>query len=232
MSTKSFADLPVREFLSTLASDTPTPGGGTGAAMVGAMGAALVRMLAVLTIGKPRYAQHDALMRAIADGAQDAMSRLIELADEDARSYDAVSSAYKLPKDTPEQQAAKKVAIQAALKGAIESPLRVMEQCLETISLAKSAVLNGNRNAVSDGAAGAEFAKSAMTVAAYNVRINLVAIDDEKYGKDMRTRLDEMLYMGGAVANEIDSNVQDMWKPKPPPGGLPMSPGVGRPKTT
>ena len=232
MSTKSFADLSVREFLSTLASDTPTPGGGTGAAMVGAMGAALVRMLAVLTIGKPKYAQHDALMKAVADGAQDAMDRLIELADEDAKSYDAVSSAYKLPKDSPEQQAAKKVAIQAALKGAIEAPLRVMEQCLETISLAKGAVLNGNRNAVSDGAAGAEFAKSAMVVAAYNVRINLVAIEDEKYSKDMRTRLDEMLYMGGAVANEIDSKVQDMWKPKPPPGGLPMFPGVGRPKTT
>ncbi len=232
MSPKSFADLSVREFLATLASDTPTPGGGTGAAMVGAMGAALVRMLAVLTIGKPKYAQHDALMKAIADGANDAMNRLIALADEDARSYDAVSAAYKMPKDTPEQQAAKKVAIQAALKGAIEAPLRVMEQCLETISLAKSAVPNGNRNAVSDGAAGAEFAKSAMAVAAYNVRINLVAIDDEKYAKDLRTRLDEMLYMGGAVANEIDSKVQEMWKPKTPPVGLPTFPGVGKPKTT
>lgn len=232
MSPKSFADLSVREFLATLASDTPTPGGGTGAAMVGAMGAALVRMLAVLTIGKPKYAQHDALMKAIADGANDAMNRLIALADEDARSYDAVSAAYKMPKDTPEQQAAKKVAIQAALRGAIEAPLRVMEQCLETISLAKSAVPNGNRNAVSDGAAGAEFAKSAMAVAAYNVRINLVAIDDEKYAKDLRTRLDEMLYMGGAVANEIDSKVQEMWKPKTPPVGLPTFPGVGKPKTT
>ena len=230
MSKTSFGDLPVREFLATLASDAPTPGGGTGAAMVGAMGAALVRMLAVLTLGKPKYAQHDALMRAIADGAEEARVRLVELADEDARSYDAVSAAYKLPKETPEQQVAKKAAIERALKGAIEAPLQVMEQCLEVIGLAKNAVPNGNRNAVSDGAAGSEFARSAMVVAAYNVRINLVGIEDAAYAKAMRTRLDEMLYMGGAVASEIDSKVQDLWKPKPPPGGLPMFPGVGTPK--
>jgi formiminotetrahydrofolate cyclodeaminase len=210
----SFGDLPVRDFLAALASDAPTPGGGTGAAMVGAMGASLVRMLAVLTIGKPKYAQHDALMRAVADGAQDARERLVALADEDAKAYDAVSAAYKLPKDTPEQQAAKKVAIEAALKGAIEPPLKVMEQCLEVIGLAKNAVPTGNRNAVSDGAAGAEFARSAMVVAAYNVRINLVGIEDAAYAKAMRTRLDEMLYMGGAVASEIDSKVQEQWKPK------------------
>lgn len=229
MSAPSFGDQTVRQFLSTLASASPTPGGGTGAAVVGAMGAALVRMLAVLTIGKPKYAQHDALMKAVADGADDAMKRLLELADEDAKSYDAVSAAYKLPKDTTEQQAAKKDAIQAALKGAIESPLRVMEQCLETIGLAKNAVASGNKNAISDGAAGAEFAKSAMAVAAYNVRINLVAIEDETYCKNMRTRLDEMLYMGNGVANEIDSRVQDMWKPKPSLANT-MFPGLGKPK--
>jgi len=225
----SFADLTVRDFLAALSSASPTPGGGTGAAVVGAAGAALVRMLAVLTIGKPKYAQHDALMKAVADDAGDAMASLLALADDDARSYDAVSAAYKLPKDTPEQQAAKKAAIEAALKGAIEAPLKVMERCLETIGLAKNAVNSGNRNAVSDGAAGAEFARAAMAVAAYNVRINLVAIEDATYAKNIRTRLDEMLFMGNGVAAEIDSKVQEMWKPKPPPGALPMFPGTGKP---
>jgi len=213
----SFADHTVRAFLDALASDQPTPGGGTGAAMVGATGAALVRMLAVLTIGRPKFAAVEPTMKAIAEQAAENRERLLALADADARAYDAVSAAYKLPKATEAEQAARKAAIEAALKGAIEPPMKVMEACLDTISLAKMAVAQGNPNAASDGAAGAEFCRSAMTVAAYNVRINLVAVSDAKFAKDCRTRLDEMLYMGATAASEIDSRVQDMWKPKPAP---------------
>ena len=225
----SFADQTVRGFLTTLGSDSPTPGGGTGAAVAGAMGAALVRMLAALTVGRPKYASAEPLMKAIADGANDGMVRLLELADEDAKAYDAVSVAYRLPKGTEAEQAARKAAIQAALKGAVESPLRVMEQCLETLGLAKNAVAQGNKNALSDGAAGAELSRAAMVVASYNVRINLMAIEDERYVKDTRTRLDEILYMGQSTATEIDSRVQEHWRPKPaaPP---PMFPGLGKPK--
>jgi formiminotetrahydrofolate cyclodeaminase len=213
----SFGQLTLRGFCEALSHHHPTPGGGTGAAVTGAMGAALVRMLAVLTIGKPKFAAQEPLMKAVADGAQDAMNRLLALADDDAKAYDAVSAAYKLPKETPDDQAKRKAAIQAAMKGAVEPPLRVMEQCLEVIGLAKNAVGQGNPNAASDGAAGAEFCRSAMTVASYNVRINLVAIDDAAFAKATRTRLDEILYMGAATASEIDSRVQDMWKPKPAP---------------
>ena len=223
----AYGDLTLHGFLDALANDSPTPGGGTGAAVVGATGAALVRMLAVLTIGRPKYAADEALMKAIAEQAADNRAKLLALADDDARSYDAVSAAYKLPKATEAEQAARKAAIQAAMKGAIAPPLKVMEVCLDTISLAKAAVAKGNVNAASDGAAGAEFAKAAMNVAAYNVRINLVAIEDEKWARDVRTKLDEMLYMGQTTASEIDSKVQDMWKPKPKPGALPMFPGSG-----
>ena len=221
MSPTSFADMTVREFLSALASDSPTPGGGTGAAVAGAMGAALVRMLAVLTVGRPKYASSEPLMKAVAEGASEGVERLLGLADEDARAYEAVSAAYRMPKATEAEQAARKEAVQAAV--------RVMEQCLETLGLAKNAVAQGNRNAVSDGAAGAELSRAAMVVASYNVRINLVAIEDERYAKDMRTRLDEILYMGQATAVEIDSRVKEQWKPKsaPPP---PMFPGLGKPK--
>jgi formiminotetrahydrofolate cyclodeaminase len=229
MSPTSFGDLTVREFLARLASDSPTPGGGTGAAMVGALGAALVRMLAVLTIGRPKFAAAEPLMKAVADGGQDAVAALLGLADQDALSYDAVSAAYRRPKATEAEQAARKAAIQAALRGACEAPLKVMEQCLEVIGLAKNAVLQGNPNAASDGAAGAEFARAAMTVAAYNVRINLVAVEDERFARETRTRLDEMLYMGGTVSSEIDSRVQDLWKPKRPAGGGPPAPGAPRP---
>ena len=229
MSPTSFADMTVREFLSALASDSPTPGGGTGAAVAGAMGAALVRMLAVLTVGRPKYASSEPLMKAVAEGASEGVERLLGLADEDARAYEAVSAAYRMPKATEAEQAARKGAVQAALKGAVESPVRVMEQCLETLGLAKNAVAQGNRNAVSDGAAGAELSRAAMVVASYNVRINLVAIEDERYAKDMRTRLDEILYMGQATAVEIDSRVKEQWKPKPAPPP-PMFPGLGKPR--
>jgi formiminotetrahydrofolate cyclodeaminase len=132
-----------------------------------------------------------------------------------------------MPKATEAEQAARRAAIQSAMKGAVAPPLRVMEQCLEVIGLAKNAVALGNPNAASDGAAGAELCRAAMTVASYNVRINLVGIDDEGFAKEMRTRVDEILYMGATTASEIDSKVQEMWKPKPkaprPPaaGGTP-----------
>jgi formiminotetrahydrofolate cyclodeaminase len=206
--------LGLEDFTLRLASDSPTPGGGTGAAVAGALGAALVRMLCVLTVGKPKYAPHERLLQAIADACEEARSALLDLAAEDAAAYDQVGAAYRLPKGTPAEVAARDVAVEKAMKGAIDVPLRVMERCLEVIGNAKSAVQVGNRNAVSDGAAGAELARAALKIAAYNVKINLASLKDAKYVKDMRTRLDEMAYMGTAVAQEIESYVNDLWAPK------------------
>lgn len=218
---QGFGKMTLEAFSAELASAAPTPGGGTGAAAVGALGAALVRMLCLLTVGKPKYAEHDRLLTAIAETCEEARLDFLALADEDAKAYDAVGAAMKRPKATPEEQAARETAMQSALKGACEVPLKVMERALEVIGIAKNAVQVGNKNAVSDGAAGAAFCRSALTVAAYNVRINLVAIKDVTFVKDMRTRLDEMLYMGTAVAQEIDSIVIDLWAPKPPPRPAP-----------
>jgi formiminotetrahydrofolate cyclodeaminase len=176
------------------------------------MGAALVRMLALLTIGRPKYADHEPLMRAIADQAAEEQATLLALASEDAAAYDRVSAAYRMPRDTDEQKAARSRAVQEALRVAIDVPLRVMERCAEVVSLAKNAVQRGNRNAVSDGAAGAELARSAMKVASYNVRTNLAAVDDADYKRFTRTRVDEMTYMATAAVQEIDSHVQDLWK--------------------
>jgi methenyltetrahydrofolate cyclohydrolase len=212
MGEHDFASPSVRDFLGTLASDRPTPGGGSGAAVVGAMGAALVEMLARLTLGRPKFASAAKLMEAVAEGAREAGGRLVALAADDAAAYDHVSAAMKLPKGTDAEKAARTEALQTALRGACEVPLQVMEACTEVIGLAKNAVEQGNPNAVSDGAAGAELARAALKVASYNVRINLTAIQDETYRKDARTRMDEMLYMGTSVATVIDSKVSDLWK--------------------
>ena len=204
-------------FLEDLGSDAPTPGGGTGSAVAGALGAALVRMLAQLTIGRKRYAAHEELMKAISDQAASERETLMDLAAEDAAAYGAVGAAFKLPKETDEEKAARREAIQDALKGACDVPLKVMEHCLEVISLAKNAVQSGNRNALSDGAAGAELARAGLKVASYNVKINLASIKDEAYVSEVRTRVDEMTYMGTAAATTIDSHVNEIWAPKPSP---------------
>jgi formiminotetrahydrofolate cyclodeaminase len=210
--THDFSTPTVEAFLERLGSASPTPGGGTGAAVTGAMGAALVRMLALLTVGRPKYAAHEKLMEAIAETAREAMEDLLRLAARDAAAYDVVSAAYKLPRQTDEEKATRQARIQEALRGAIEVPLEVMERCAEVIGLAKNAVEVGNVNAVSDGAAGAELCRAALKVASYNVKINLVAVTDEAYAKVVRTRMDEILYMGTNVATVVDSRVNELWK--------------------
>ncbi|MEZ6007416.1 MAG: cyclodeaminase/cyclohydrolase family protein [Planctomycetota bacterium] len=210
----SFRSMTLDAFLDALASDAPTPGGGTGAAVAGALGASLVAMLAGLTVGRKKYAASEELMVAIGEEAAAAREALLELAQEDANAYEAVGTALQMPKGTDDEKAARTEAVQAAMKGACEVPLRVMERCLEVIGYAKNAVRRGNVNAASDGAAGAELARAALKVAAYNVKINLGSIKDEAYVSAARTRMDEMLYMGTAAAQEIDSHVNDLWSPR------------------
>jgi len=211
MSDHDFKSPSVEMFLGRLSSDAPTPGGGTAAAVTGAMGASLVAMLANLTVGRKKYEANEELMQAVADQAADERARLLELAADDAAAYDAVGAAFKLAKESDEEKAQRSEAIQEALKGACETPLAIMERCVEVIALAKTAVQYGNKNALSDGAAGAEFARSALRVASYNVKINLGSIKDAEYAKNARTRMDEMDYMGANAATWIDSRVNEIW---------------------
>jgi len=216
MSNHEFRSPSVSDFLEALGSASPTPGGGTGAAVTGALGASLVRMLALLTVGREKYADHEELMQAVAEHAAEEQANLMNLAAEDAGAYDAVGAAFKLPRESDEDKAARTAAIQEALKGACEVPLKIMERCLEVIALAKTAVTRGNTNAASDGAAGAEFARSALKVASYNVRINLASIKDTEYVNAATSRMEEMFYMASNAASEVETHVMDLWKPAQP----------------
>lgn len=218
MAEHDFRSPSVEQFLEALEGDAPTPGGGSGAAVAGAMGAALVGMLARLTVGRKKYEAHEELMQAIAEQATEERKALLNLAEQDAAAYDAVSRAFRLPKGTEEEKAARRDAIQAAMKGACEVPLQVMQHCVAVIGIAKNAVTCGNKNAVSDGAAGAELCRAALRVASYNVKINLGSIKDPAYVRDAHTKMDEMLYMATAVANEVDSYVNEQWSPAPATG--------------
>ena len=211
MSEHDFGSMTLDAFLEALGSDAPTPGGGSGAAVTGAMAASLVQMLAELTKGRQKYAEHEKLIVAIAEQAADERATLMALAREDAEAYTAAGPAYNLPKETDEENAARHTAIHDALKGACDPPLRIMERCCEVIALAKSAVLHGNKNAASDGAAGAELARAALKVASYNVRINIGLMKDTAYVQAAQGRMDEMNHMGTGAATYVDSHVTEMW---------------------
>jgi len=166
-------------FLDDLASANPTPGGGSAAAHTGAAAAALVAMVARVTLGKKKYEAVKEQMWSLVDKAETLRTTLTAGVQKDADSFIALMDAFKLPKDTPEQADARNQAVQSATLTATRVPLDAARQCLEVQELALQAVELGNLNAISDAASGATLARSALVCAAYNVRINLTGLEDE-----------------------------------------------------
>jgi glutamate formiminotransferase/formiminotetrahydrofolate cyclodeaminase len=182
----------VTGFLDALASSDPTPGGGSLAAVAGASGAALVAMVARLTRGKKGYEEHDARMQAISLEADRAREDLLDLADRDAAAFDEVMAAYRLPKDTDEEKAARTEAIQAAMAGAAEVPLEVARRTLALLDLAREVTEVGNVNAASDGASAAFALYAATRSALANVDINVVSLKDAALVDRLRREADSI----------------------------------------
>ena len=169
-------------FVAAVASPAPTPGGGSVVAHAGALGAALAQMVAGLTVGRKKYAAVDADMKEVGLRAAALGSRLSALAEQDAKAYGGVSAAYKLPKDTAEQQAARTRAVDDALMAAAEVPLETARACADVAALAELCAAKGNTNAVSDAGVAALLAEAACRGAAYNVRINVAGMSDKTRG--------------------------------------------------
>jgi glutamate formiminotransferase/formiminotetrahydrofolate cyclodeaminase len=169
----------VADFVRSVSAPTPTPGGGSVAALAGALASALAGMVAGLTVGRPKYAAADATMREIGAQAVEHTSRLLALVDRDAAAYQAVVAAHKLPKTPAEPRRA---AIAAALTAAADVPLETARACAQIADLAARAAESGNPNAVSDAGVSALLAEAAARGAAYNVRINVAAMDDPAAG--------------------------------------------------
>ncbi|MCX8025017.1 MAG: glutamate formimidoyltransferase [Thermanaerothrix sp.] len=164
-------------FLEALAAPTPTPGGGSAAAFTGAMAAALVAMVARLTLSKKKYEHVKPQMWQILEEAETLRRTLLEAVEEDAHAFEAVMTALKLPKETPEQETIRQEALQKANLHAAEIPLKVAQTTLSVMDLAHQAVALGNLNAITDAASATTLAHSAITCAGYNVRINLSGLD-------------------------------------------------------
>jgi formiminotetrahydrofolate cyclodeaminase len=194
------ADQPVSSFLAALSAPEPTPGGGTASAIAGAMGTALLMMVA----GLPRTRGNTDEERAALGEASRALvvvrDRLTELADIDADAYRQVMAAYKLPKATDDEKSARRTAVQQALTAATESPLNVLNAAGEAGRIARAVALHGNRSAASDVRVALELLEAAAAGAAANVEINLVHLDDEGYRK---TTASAVLDLTNALTEDV-----------------------------
>jgi glutamate formiminotransferase/formiminotetrahydrofolate cyclodeaminase len=169
-------------FVGSVASASPTPGGGSVAALAGALGASLAQMCAGLTAGRKKYVAVDAEMRDLAVKAAAVGNELSALVARDAAAYAVVAAAYKLPAETEEQQKEKSVRIDDALIHAAEVPLETTRACAVVAQLALAVAERGNTNAVSDAGVAALMAEAGCVGSAYNVRINVSSLTDKSRG--------------------------------------------------
>jgi len=195
-------------FVSSVASSSPTPGGGSVVAHAGALAAALAQMVAGLTAGRKKYAAVDAEMKKIGLEAAELGNSLAALVDADARAYTAVSDAYKLPKEPEEALVRRTAAITDALLGASRVPLETARACAAVAELAATVATKGNTNAVSDAGVAALLADAACRGAAYNVRINVAALDDKSLGEALVTEAQELVARTGRFAAQATAAVE------------------------
>lgn len=193
-------DASVEEFLTELGSKASTPGGGSAAAVMGAVGAALVSMVCHLTIGKKKYAGVEAELTSVLAKADALRGRLVAAIEEDVSAFDAVMGAYAMPKETEAQQAARKPAIQAGLRQATEAPLACARLCREVIDLAVVVSAKGNAAVVSDGGVAVLAAFAALRSCALNVYVNVKIIEDRGYAEATLRELDGLLADAGRKA--------------------------------
>lgn len=197
------AEQPVTRFLHELASGNATPGGGSAAAIMGAMGAALVSMMCNLTIGKKNYAEVEGEMRSLLMAAEELRRQLVDMVAEDIAAFDGLMAAYGLPKDTDEHKAKRAVAIQRGLKAATEAPLSCARASAGVIALAMRAAQVGNVNVISDAGVGALAAQAALRSAALNVYINVPSIKDETFARSCRAEIDALMTSAVPLAEQV-----------------------------
>jgi glutamate formiminotransferase/formiminotetrahydrofolate cyclodeaminase len=195
-------------FLDDLAAGTPAPGGGSAAAYAGAMGAALVAMVARLTLGRKKYADVEQTMQEILTQAESLRTELAKAVDEDAAAFDAVMQAFKLPKDNETQKAERAAEIEKATLFAAQVPLRVAQRAATVMSLAERAAAFGNLNAISDASSGAAMARACLTAAGWNVRINVAALTDKAQGEALLSDLAKLESHAAKVEDALRTSLK------------------------
>jgi glutamate formiminotransferase/formiminotetrahydrofolate cyclodeaminase len=200
---RALVGLTVRAFADEVSMDSPAPGGGSVAALCGALGAGLAAMVANLTVGKKGYEKvFDDLKRA-AVSAQGLKDDLLRLVDEDTRAFNRVMDAFRMPKATGEQVRERDAAVEDASKGATRVPLEVLKRSVDLLRLAKEVAKKGNKNSVSDAGVAGLAAQAAADGAYYNIRINLPGIKDAAFKKATAREADELRKKAEQVGGEL-----------------------------
>lgn len=189
---QSLIKLNLREFANELSSDSPAPGGGSTAALCGALAASLASMVANLTIGKKDYQDVQDKVKEIAVKAQEFKDEFLNAVDLDSQAFNNLMTAYRMKKNTDEQKLEREKAVEEASKQATLVPMNVLERSIEALELAKEVALHGNKNSISDAGVAGLAAQAAAEGAYYNVRINLPNIQDEKFKSNTRKKADSL----------------------------------------
>lgn len=197
-------DYTIEKFAEELASASPAPGGGSAAAICGALGAALASMVANLTVGREKFKSAEDTMRKVLVRADAMRGDFLALAEEDTEAFDAFMAAWKLPKSTEEEKVARSYAIESAAATAAEVPLRTLEACAALAGLAKEAAEFGNPNVLSDAGVAALLALAAAKSAAFNVRVNLPNIKNTSLVDEYRVRMTRGLETTKELAEETE----------------------------
>ena len=204
------ADMQVTQFCDVLASDAPAPGGGSTAALEGALGAALTAMVCGLTtVGKSRekYAEYQEFVLASQKKALDLKARFMDVMDRDTEAFNVVSAAFGMPKATDEEKAARSAAIQKGLEGCTRTPFEMMELAAETLELTAELLGKTNDSAASDLGGSALSMRAAIQGAWLNVLINIGSLKNKELAEDYRKKGEALLAKALPLADQIYQNV-------------------------
>lgn len=199
-------DKTVAEFINELASDSPAPGGGSTAALAGALAGALATMVCNLTIGNDKYAAVEDAARTAREKAGSITAKLTACIEDDTKAFNAVMASFKMPKSTDEEKRLRTVAIQQATKEATLLPLAVAGLCLEVLKLSGEILSIGNANAASDAAVAGLMAHAGLKGALYNVKINLLGIKDSGFVQTVKGRMEVLVVQAAKLSEDLEQN--------------------------
>jgi formiminotetrahydrofolate cyclodeaminase len=185
--------LTVDKFTEEVAGDSPAPGGGSVAALAGALGAALCSMVAHLTLGKEKYQEVFPEMRQMEGSSHTFTYKLLELVDSDTEAYEVVMRAFKMPRDSEADKRLRSETIQSANKHAASVPMETLRALRKAVDFAEMAIKKGNENCISDAGVGVQLIRAAAMGAAYNIRINLLSITDDKFSSEIKKEMTGLL---------------------------------------